>query len=112
MANVESLVRGPATILRVHGPLVEETTELAARYAKEGLRQSVGRVILDAESIPFADSCGVEFLLDLADDLRGVGQTARIAGAGETFREILSVTGVVDQFEFFEDVPQAVRSLL
>ena len=40
------------------------------------------------------------------------GQALKICGATETLREILTLTGLSDEFEHDEDAQQAVRSFL
>ena len=111
MQRVETSSRGPVTVVSVKGPLVEETTDQARSHSLKAVELSVGRVVLDASGIAYADSDGIEMLLDTADALESIGQPMRIASVTETLREILTLTGVADRIEFYEDVSQAVRSL-
>lgn len=111
MQRVETTSRGPVTVVAVTGPLADETTEQARSQTQRAIEQSVGRVVLDAAGIPYADSLGIEMLLDTADSLDAIGQSLRLASAGETLREILDLTGVSNRVEFYTDVTQAVRSL-
>jgi len=111
MQRVETTSRGPVTVVAVNGPLTDETTDQARAQTLKAIEQSVGRVVLDAAGIPYADSLGIEMLLDTADGLDSIGQSLRLASVGETLREILELTGVSNRLEFYEDVNQAVRSL-
>ncbi|MFG0307310.1 MAG: STAS domain-containing protein [Phycisphaerales bacterium JB040] len=111
MQRVETTSRGPVTVVGVSGPLTDETTDQARSQALRAIEQSVGRVVIDASGVPYADSQGIEMLLDAADSLDAIGQSLRLASVGETLREILELTGVAGRMEFYEDVTQAVRSL-
>lgn len=111
MKHVESTSRGPATVVRVKGPLVDEVLDELSQHATNAIRVGVGRVVFDAAEIPFADSLGLGLLLDVADQLDAIGQPMRFASVGGTLREIFEVTGIADRFDYYEDVPQAVRSL-
>ena len=111
MKHVESTCRGPATVVRLKGPLVDEVLDELSQHATSAISAGVGRVVFDASEIPFADSQGIELLLDVADQLGTIGQPMRFASISETLREIFEITGVADRFDYYEDVPQAVRSL-
>lgn len=98
-------------MVKVKGPIIEEILDELSQHSANAIRAGVGRVVFDAGDIPFADSQGIELLLDVADQLSTIGQPMRLASVGGTLREILEVTGVADRFDYYEDVPQAVRSL-
>jgi anti-anti-sigma factor len=73
---------------------------------------SNGRMVLDFAQVPFLDSRGVEALWDLADRQREAGRTTKIAAVPELCREILELTGVVEQLDLYDSAESAVRSFL
>lgn len=103
---------GAVTVLTPSGPLIEEGVETFRARATELVKRTLGRVVIDASSVPYADSKGVEALLDVADAITLGDGVLHVASAAATLREILEITGVSSRFEFFEDNRAAVRSFL
>ena len=103
---------GAVTVLTPAGPLIEEGVEGFSARATELARRTLGRVVVDATNVAYADSKGVEALLDIADAITLGDGVLHVASAGPTLREILEITGVSGRFEFFEDHRAAVRSFL
>ena len=61
--------------------------------------------------VPFADSRGLDAMLDISDVMqRENGEVLRVAESNETLREVMELTGITGDFEFFGDVESAVRS--
>lgn len=110
--KIDRLKIGSVGVIAPHGAITQaEADELTA--AIETARQpSAGRVVLDMSDVPFADSRGLETLLDFADRQRSAGQAAKMAGLGETCREIFDLTDLLGKFEMFDSVDCAVRSFL
>ncbi|MDX2132056.1 MAG: STAS domain-containing protein [Planctomycetota bacterium] len=110
--DIEEQRQGAVTVLRPVGPLVQGEVEQFRARAREVSTRSLGRLVMDASGIPYVDSLGLEALVGASDDLSAGGRALRVAGAGETLREVLDLTGLADRFEFYEDVHTAVRSFL
>ena len=62
------------------------------------------------EKIPLVDSCGLELLLEVREHCRSRSGAVRLAAPNPLCREILSATGVGDDFEIYDDVLSAVGS--
>lgn len=105
-------IQGAVTVLKPDGPLSAEDADVFARRAAGAAERSMGRLVIDATAVPFADSRGLESLLDLAEKLDEGGRSLRLAGACETLREVLDVTGLSGRFEFYAEARDAVRSFL
>lgn len=103
---------GAVTVLRAVGSLSGEDTAGFTQRGEALIGASLGRFIVDASRITFVDSAGLEGLLTLSDRLEATGQSLRLCGAGETLREVLEITGLSGNFEFYADVNSAVRSFL
>lgn len=110
--QIELERQGAVTILRPRGPLVQKDADVLRQKGLEAIGASLGRVVIDASSVAYLDSAGVEALLDLADELANAGQVLKLCTANETLREVFELTDTDSQFEHFEDVPAAVRSFL
>ncbi|CAN5852375.1 hypothetical protein BH11PLA1_BH11PLA1_12240 [soil metagenome] len=103
---------GAVTILAPQGPLVGPDAEAFRTGALDALARSQGRFVFDATGVPYADSKGLEALLDLTDQISTSGSALKLCGAGDTLREVLQLTEVFPLLEHFDDVNAAVRSFL
>ncbi|MDZ4755200.1 MAG: STAS domain-containing protein [Phycisphaerae bacterium] len=110
--QIAETVTGAVSVLVPQGPLSGADAKMFRDAAIEATVRRRGRVIIDASGIPFADSDGLEALLDVADALSVSGRALKICQPADTVREALVVTGIVGLFEFYPDVNAAVRSFL
>ncbi len=110
--QIEQNRQGAVTILRPIGALVGPDADAFKAELSAAMASSLGRLVVDASAIPWADSRGLEVLVEASDELAASGQTLRICGAGETLREVLELTDLAGGFEHFGDATTAVRSFL
>ena len=104
--------QGAVVVLKPVGPLAQQDVAKVKHRATEALSRSLGRFVLDASSIAYVDSEGLEALVELSEQLASGGQSLKVAAANETVREVLELTDLSPRFEHFEDVNTAVRSFL
>lgn len=104
--------QGAVTVIKPAGPLCLGDAEQFRRHVAEVQSRSLGRLVIDASSIAYVDSQGLEALVAVSDELAGGGRSLRICGAGDTLREVFDLTGLAERFELYEDVNAAVRSFL
>lgn len=110
--EIQEQRQGAVVVIRPNGPLTGEDAILVKRRLEEAIQQNLGRVVLDAAAIPYADSQGLEVLVDLTERLEQTGRALKLSGVGETLREALELVGWAEAFEFYQDVQSAVRSFL
>ncbi len=103
---------GAVTVVRPRGPLVEADAGTLRDCLREVTARCLGRFVLDASEIPFADSAGLEMLAEAGEELASSGQALRVAAPSETLREVFDLTDIAGGFEIFADVQTAVRSFL
>ena len=101
---------GAVTVLKPEGSLSETDASAFAAAFRDGITRSLGRIVVDASSMHFVDSLGLEALLDLSEELTSAGSALKLCALNETVREVLDLTGLADRFEHYEDAPSAVRS--
>lgn len=109
---IEKQRQGAVMVLKPGGPLVGEDAAHFRTEALGAIRESLGRVIVDASQVALCDSGGIEALLDVTDELAASGRSLHLCAATETLREALEVLELASQFEFDQDVSTAVRSFL
>jgi anti-anti-sigma factor len=103
---------GAVTVLRPKGPLVQSDAEELLREIHAAMDKTLGRVVLDASSVPFVDSRGLEILSDLGEEFARSGRAMKLCCTNDTLREVLDLTELTGLFEFYEDANAAVRSFL
>jgi anti-anti-sigma factor len=103
---------GAVLVLKPQGALVADDAAMFRQRVLNALGPTLGRVVVDTTAIPYADSAGLEALLDITEDLARSGQALKLCGVNETLREVLELTDLASQFDHFEDVHTAVRSFL
>jgi stage II sporulation protein AA (anti-sigma F factor antagonist) len=86
---------GESLTVTVEGEIDAHTCEeLTARLDAE-LVDGVSSLVVEAAGIDFVDSSGLRVLVKAANRLDG---SVTIRGASDTFRRLLEITGLVDDF--------------
>ncbi len=103
---------GVATYVAPDFPLVEENIRRLDDSVREVRGQGANDIVIHLKQVQFIDSCGLEFLVDLAATLRTEGGSMRLADPDGLCREILSITRVDQSIPVFDDIEGAGRSFL
>src|SRR5690554_3729621 len=93
---------GAVKVLRPQGPLIQTDADAVRTRLLEELSQTMGRLVLDASAIPYVDSCGLEVLVDVTDEMSKSGQALKLCCVNDTVREVLDLTDLASMFEQFE----------
>jgi len=121
--NVTAERYGQAVILTCRGELTVDSLEGFRRAvqhqlsdppadgAAEATSPGVRDVVLDFQEVPFVDSAGLEYLLDLQEQLNERLGQVKIARADENVRKILEITRLDGAFELYEDVAEAAKMI-
>ncbi len=99
-------------MLKPHGALISSDAEQFRARLEEARAKSFGRIVIDASSITYVDSTGLETLVDVTEELADSGHALKLCGLNETIRDVLDLTELISLFEFYEDINSAVRSYL
>jgi anti-anti-sigma factor len=110
--EIQTQYRGAVLVVRPSGPLAGADADTFKTAVQGFLRENLGRVVIDAATLPFVDSKGLESLADLAEELALSGKGLKLCAANDTIRQVIELTGLAPQFEHFEDTNTAVRSFL
>jgi len=104
--------QGAVTVLKPEGPLVEADIKDFSGALSQAANANLGRCVVDLSAVPFVDSKGLEALLDATEEMARGGRALKLCSIDRTVRQVLELTGLVNQFEHFEDVNSAIRSFL
>lgn len=108
--RISEYQHGAVTVVKPEGSLAETDADTFAAAFRDHVARTLGRVVIDASSMHFVDSHGLETLLALSEELSAAGSALKLCAANDTVREVLDLTGLADRFEHYEDAPSAVRS--
>lgn len=104
--------KGAVTVLRPEGPLLEADSDGFRQKLLRTRVATMGRFVLDASALAYADSKGLETLVEVQEELARAGQSLKLCGLNETMREVLGLTELAPRFENYDDVGSAVRSFV
>lgn len=110
--RIDETRHGGVTVLRPIGPLIRTDADQVRERARAGAERALGRIVLDFEAVPYADSNGLEALADLAEEMAAAGRELKLTGVNATLREVFELTELSVLFEHYEDVSAAARSFL
>ncbi|MDZ4685946.1 MAG: STAS domain-containing protein [Planctomycetaceae bacterium] len=88
-------------------PLTAELRDDVWQLLEECLEHGQPRIVVDLKRVPLIDSTGLELLLDMRDACQERGGSLTLAEPNPLCQDILSVTGVGEEFEIWSDVVEA-----
>ncbi|HUD98572.1 MAG TPA: STAS domain-containing protein [Bryobacteraceae bacterium] len=109
--RVESQIRDGVCVLRLYGRFVTGSdAELAS--ARNSLQEAgINRAIVDLEAVPYIDSTGLAFVVELHKSLVASGGQLLLTGANQRVREVLEMTRISKIVPLFQDVEEAEGAL-
>ena len=110
--KIEHQTIGTVDVCKPVGALVDDDAGRFAEHLLARANRANGRFVISLQEVPYMDSQALEGLLDAADELHGRCGRLKLVSVTPTCREILEITGLSGQFQFFENIEDAVRSFL
>jgi anti-anti-sigma factor len=110
--NITTESYGHAVILNLKGEFTEDVLG-AVRQAVDHQLESdeVVDVVFSLDGVPFIDSAGLEYLLDLQDRLAERFGQVKLVRPDENMMLILEFTRLRSMFEVYKETHEAVKSL-
>ena len=110
--NITAESYGPAVILNCKGELTADVIQAFQQAVDRQLQDAQVRdIVLNLEQVPFIDSAGLECLLDLQEKLAERLGQVKLAKLDENVARILTLTRLEANFERFDDLAKAVKTL-
>ncbi len=110
--NITAESYGHAVVLHIKGELTEDTLVAFRQGVDHHLAaKDVIDLVLNLESVPFIDSAGLEFLLDMQGQLAERMGQLKLLRPDENVCKILEITRLTGSFEVFNDVTEAVKAI-
>lgn len=109
--RLESEIRDGVCILRLQGRFVTGS-DAALVSARKSLQESgIAKAVVDLSAVPYIDSTGLAFVVELHKSLASRGGQLFLADANERVREILEITRIGEIVPLFADVEDAEAAL-
>jgi anti-sigma B factor antagonist len=103
---------GVATYLTPDGALIEDQLPVLAESVADARARGAPELVVDLRQVPYIDSKGLEYLLDLATELRQAGGSLRLANPTAICKDVFAITGLDQTIPVFEDLESAGQSFL
>jgi anti-anti-sigma factor len=109
--RLESQIRDGVCILRLEGRFV--TGSDAALVSAQNSLKNIGitKAIVDLSAVPYIDSTGLAFVVELHKSLASRGGQLFLAEANDRVREVLEMTRIGEIIPLFQDVEDAEAAL-
>jgi len=109
--RVESQIRDGVCVLRLKGRFVTGSdAELVS--AQNSLEEAgIANAIVDLRAVPYIDSTGLAFVVELHKALTSRGGQLFLADANQRVREVLEMTRIGEIIPLFDDVEAAEAAL-
>jgi anti-sigma B factor antagonist len=109
--RLEFEIRDGVSVLRLKGRFVTGSNAEVAS-AKNQLRETeLANAVVDLGEVPYIDSTGLAFLVELYKIMQGRGGQLVLARANARVREVLALTHIGELIPAFESQESAVEAL-
>ena len=98
------------TVVELHGDLDADVVELFQNAITDIVAKHKIGIVLDMSGVGFIDSQGLEKLLWTRDYCNENTRELRLAGLDENCARILEITRLVNEFDHYGELAEAVRS--
>jgi anti-sigma B factor antagonist len=100
-----------AMVIELQGELDSEVAELFQNTISDLIAKSKTGIVIDMRAVEFIDSKGLEKLLWARDYCSQNKREFRMAGLDENCRKILEITRLENEFDHYDELADAVKSL-
>jgi len=109
--RLEFEIRDGIGHLRPRGRFVTGSDEQLAAARKYLEEYEVCRAVLDFSAVPYIDSTGLAFVVELHKSLAARGGQLLLVNANERIREVLEMTRIREIVPLFDDAGEAEAAL-
>lgn len=98
------------TVVELQGELDSDIVELFERNIADIIAQNKTNIVIDMSGVGFFDSQGLEALLWARDYCNQNRRELRLAGLDENCTRILEITRLDSEFDYYNELAEAVKS--
>jgi len=110
--NISTESYGHAVIMILKGEFIEDVVGAIGKAVEHQMESDeVVDIVFNLEEVPFIDSAGLEYLLDLQDRLAERFGQVKLVRPDENVMQILDFTRLRSTFEVYKETNEAVKSI-
>ena len=109
--RLESQIRDGVCLLRLQGRFVTGSDAALVSVRKSLQEIGVSKAVIELGAVPYIDSTGLAFIVELHNSLASRGGQLFLASANERVREVLEITRISEIVPLFADVEEAESAL-
>jgi anti-sigma B factor antagonist/stage II sporulation protein AA (anti-sigma F factor antagonist) len=109
--RLESQIRDGVGILRLQGRFVTGSDAELVSAQNYLQKAGIAKAVVDLGAVPYVDSTGLAFVVELHKALASRGGQLFLADANQRVREVLQLTRILEIIPLFEDVEDAEAAL-
>ena len=102
----------PAVVVALRGELDIASGDTLRSAIRNLVRQGRVKIVVDASGLRFCDSCGLESLLDVRDDIEKAAGCMRLTGVHGILKIVLEATRLRDAFTIDGTTVEAVAAMV
>jgi anti-anti-sigma factor len=103
---------GHHTVITLKEPVNHQNCKELEAFVLGAIGKSHLAIILECQGVSYLDSAALEMLLRLQDAVNEQGRLVKLAGLNELCRDIMIVTRLINQFNVFPSVQEAIKEPL
>lgn len=107
--KTSSMQLGHHTVITLKEPVNHQN----CKELKDPVLGAIGKsnvvIILECKEVGYVDSAALEMLLRLQDDIKDRGSQMKLVGLNELCRDIMIATRLINQFNVYSSVQEAVK---
>ena len=109
--RLESEIRDGVFVMRLKGRFVTGSNAEVASARSQLQGTDIANAVVDLGEVPYIDSTGLAFLVDLYKMLQARGGQLTLAAANARVLEVLALTRIGELIPVFDDQQSAVAAL-
>ncbi|MGC9945324.1 MAG: STAS domain-containing protein [Bryobacteraceae bacterium] len=109
--RLESQIRDGVCLLRLQGRFVTGSDAELVSAQKSLEEIGIAKAVIDLRAVPYIDSTGLAFVVELHKSLASRGGQLFLADANQRVREVLEMTRIGEIIPLFQDVEDAEAAI-
>ena len=107
--KTSSMQLGHHTVITLKEPVNHQNCKELETLVLGALGTSHRPIILECKEVGYLDSAALEMLLRLQDAIKERGSLVKLVGLNALCRDIMIVTRLINQFNVYASVPEAIK---
>ena len=107
--KTSSMQLGHHTVITLKEPINHQNCKELEAAILAAIGQSHLAIILECKEVSYLDSAALEMLLRLQDAIKERGTLVKLVGLNELCRDIMVVTRLINQFDVYPSMQEAIK---